>query len=72
MEKSAIKAVLCAVFAVVAGTGHNEVTIFNLNFEVGVNFLGEGAFGTLYGYYIFLVDGDVDTCRDLNGSFTYT
>jgi len=72
VDESAEQAVLCAVLAVVRGAGHYDVTVFYLDFEIGVDFLSEGALGTLDGYYVVLVDGDSYTGGNLNGSFTYT
>jgi hypothetical protein len=72
VDEGAEESVLSAVLAVVRGAGYVNVSVLYLNFEIGVDFLGEGALGALHGDYVVLVDGDGNTSGNLNGSFTYT
>ena len=62
---------LCTVLAVVRGAGEYNVSVFNLNGEVGIYFLGEFALGALHGDVV-AVDGDSHSCGYFNGCFTYS
>ena len=71
MDQSAEQTVLCAVFAVVAGAGHDHVVAFNSYGEIGVEFLAEFAIFAFDGHDVVLVINRYGySSGDFDGSFT--
>ena len=62
-----------AVFAVVGGTCHYDVAVFDSDVEVGVNGLSELAFGAFHSNGVgFFINLNINSLGDCDGGFTYS
>ena len=71
MDERAVQAVHGAVLALVVGTGDAHLAAFYLNVDVGVDILGELAFGAFDGHGVAF-DGNGGAGRYGDGEVTYS